>query len=154
MDGTTIDLAKAILEIDDEVLAVRKLAELGHLVPEFVTVAGTLAPGHYEIPAELRETFDFPESGVDASGRFEFRAEHLPVLKGTNWRTVDDYSIDSVLKRSDFWPMPYIDGKRPYGDRTYFQFDMAELLRPVPTGCGRQPDRRRGKGCAPRASPL
>ncbi|UVE63939.1 hypothetical protein L2Y90_08660 [Burkholderia pyrrocinia] len=29
-----------------------------------------------------------------------------------NWRTVDDYSIDSVLKRSDFWPLPYVDGKR------------------------------------------
>ncbi|ORT80278.1 hypothetical protein B7G54_34855 [Burkholderia puraquae] len=24
--------------------------------------------------------------------------------------------------------MPYIDGKRPYGDRAYFQIDMAELL--------------------------
>lgn len=24
--------------------------------------------------------------------------------------------------------MPYIDGERPYGDRTYFQFDMADLL--------------------------
>ncbi|NTX28447.1 hypothetical protein HT746_15120 [Burkholderia pyrrocinia] len=127
-DGATIDLAKAILETDDEVLAIRTLAELGHLVPEFVTVAGTLEPGHYVIPAELRDTFDFPESGVDASGHFEFRAEHLAVLNGTNWRAVDDHSIDSVLKKSDFWPMPYIDGKRPYGDRTYFQFDMAELL--------------------------
>ena len=24
--------------------------------------------------------------------------------------------------------MPYIDGKRPYGDRSYYQIDMAELL--------------------------
>ncbi|WP_338638725.1 hypothetical protein [Burkholderia pyrrocinia] len=45
-----------------------------------------------------------------------------------NWRTVDEYSIDSVLKRGDFWPLPYIDGKRPYGERTCYQFDMAELL--------------------------
>ncbi|UXU87831.1 hypothetical protein [Burkholderia sp. S-53] len=43
MDGATIDLAQAILETDDDVLAIRTLAELGHLVPESVTVAGTLA---------------------------------------------------------------------------------------------------------------
>ncbi|WP_230956055.1 hypothetical protein [Burkholderia cepacia] len=126
--GTTIDLAKAILETGDDVLAIRTLAELGHVVPEFVTVAGTLSPGQYVIPAELREAFDFPESGVDASGRFEFRAEHLAILQGTVWRTLDDYSIDAVLKRDDFWPLSYIDGKRPYGECTYFPIDMAELL--------------------------
>lgn len=127
-NGTTIDLAKAILETGDDVLAIRTLAELGHVVPEFVTVAGTLSPGQYVIPAELREAFDFPESGVDASGRFEFRAEHLAILQGTVWRTLDDYSIDAVLKRDDFWPLSYIDGKRPYGECTHFQIDMAELL--------------------------
>ncbi|NTZ83701.1 hypothetical protein FCJ61_11985 [Burkholderia metallica] len=127
-DGATLDLAKAILGTDDDVLAIRTLAELGHVVPEFVTGAGTLAPGRYELPEELREAFDYPESGVDASGRFEFRAEHLAVLRGTIWRTLDDYSIDAVLERDDFWPLSYIDGKRPYGDCTYFQIDMAELL--------------------------
>ncbi|WP_244136991.1 hypothetical protein [Burkholderia pyrrocinia] len=127
-DGATIDLAKAILKTDGDVLAIRTLAELDHLVPEFVTVAGTLAPGQYDVPLELREAFDFPESGVDESGHFEFRAEHLAVLRATNWMTVDEYSIDDVLGDGDFWPMPYIDGKRPYGDRTYYQFDMAELL--------------------------
>lgn len=126
-DGATIDLAKAILDTDD-VLAIRTLAELGHLVPEFVTDAGTLAPGQYVIPPELREAFDFPESGVDASGHFEFRAEHLTVLRATSWITVDEYSIDDALSEGDFWPLPYIDGKRPYGDRTHFQFDLAELL--------------------------
>ncbi|MDR6499436.1 hypothetical protein J2785_002589 [Burkholderia ambifaria] len=127
-DGATIDLAKAILKTDGDVLTIRTLDELGHLVPEFVTVAGTPAPGQYEIPLELREAFDFPESGVDASGRFEFRAEHLAVLRATNWMTVDEYSIDDVLGEGDFWQMPYIDGKRPYGDCIYYQFDMAELL--------------------------
>ena len=24
--------------------------------------------------------------------------------------------------------MPYIDGKRPYGDRSYYQIDIAEIL--------------------------
>ncbi|WP_423380077.1 hypothetical protein [Burkholderia sp. LMG 32019] len=126
--GATIDLAKAILETDDDVLAIRTLAELGHVVPEFVTVAGTLSPGQYVIPEALRKAFDFPESGVDPSGRFEFRAEHLAILRGTIWRTLDDYSIDAVLEEDDFWPLSYIDGKRPYGECTYFQIDMAELL--------------------------
>ncbi|WP_175971125.1 hypothetical protein [Burkholderia sp. BCC0322] len=127
-DGATVDLAKAILETDDDAMAIRTLAELGHVISEFVTVAGELAPGQYMIPAELRDAFDYPESGVDASGRFEFRAEHLAILQGTIWRTLDDYSIDAVLEMDDFWPLSYIDGKRPYGECTYFQIDMAELL--------------------------
>jgi hypothetical protein len=110
------------------VLAIRTLAELGHVIPEFVTATGELVPGHYVIPEALRDAFDYPESGVDASGRFEFRAEHLAILRGTIWRTLDDYSIDAVLEMDDFWPLPYIDGKRPYGDCTYIQIDMAELL--------------------------
>ncbi|MBN3833311.1 hypothetical protein [Burkholderia sp. Ac-20344] len=64
------------------------------------------------------------------------------------------HSIDDVLREGDFWPMPYIDGKQPYGDRTGFQIDLAELLG--------EPDKRgvRGnliedaeKGHARRASP-
>ncbi|CAB3773295.1 MULTISPECIES: hypothetical protein [Burkholderia] len=124
----TIDLAKAILDTDDDVRAIRTLAELGHLVPEFVTAAGELAPGHYVIPEALREAFDFPESGVDTSGHFELRAEHLDLLRAALWMTVDSYSIDDVLSEDDFWPLPCIDGKRPYGDCSYIQIDMAELL--------------------------
>lgn len=41
-------------------------------------------------------------------------------------------SIDDVLSDEDpsqlLWPMPYIDGKPPYGNRSYYQIDMAELL--------------------------
>ncbi|UTV54765.1 hypothetical protein [Burkholderia arboris] len=127
-EGPTIALAKAALKTDDDALAIRTLAELGHLVPVFVAKAGTLAPGQYTIPPALRKLFAFKGSGVDASGRFEFRAAHLAVLRGANWRTVDADAIDDVLSEGDFWPMPYIDGKRPYGDRTYYPFDMAELL--------------------------
>ncbi|KAG8151063.1 hypothetical protein BFF94_024005 [Burkholderia catarinensis] len=127
-EGATIALVKATLKTDDDTLAIRTLAELGHLVPEFAAVSGTLAPGRYTIPPALRKLFSFKESGVDASGHFEFRAVHFAVLRGANWTTVDANSIDDVLDEGDFWPMPYIDGKRPYGDCTYYQFDMAELL--------------------------
>ncbi|WP_124456936.1 hypothetical protein [Burkholderia sp. Bp8992] len=118
-EGATIMLAKAALKTNDDALAIRTLAELGHLVPVFVATAGTLAPGRYTIPPALRKLFAFKGSGVDASGRFEFRAAHLAVLRGANWRTVDADAIDDVLSEGDFWPMAYIDGKRPYGDRTY-----------------------------------
>lgn len=127
-EGPPIALAKAALKTDDDALAIRTLAELGRLVPQFVAGAGTLAPGQYTIPPALRKLFAFKESGVDASGRFQLRAAHLTVLRGANWRTVDSDAIEDVLGEGDFWPMPYIDGKRPYGDRTYYQFDMAELL--------------------------
>ncbi|QVN12032.1 hypothetical protein [Burkholderia sp. LAS2] len=33
-----------------------------------------------------------------------------------------------MLTEGDFWPMIYIDGKRPYGNRTDHQFDIAELM--------------------------
>ncbi len=127
-EGSTIMLAKAALKTGDDAQAIRTLAEVGRLVPRFVTEAGTLAPGQYTIPAALRKLFAFNGSGVDASGRFEFRAAHLALLRGANWTTVDAQAIDDVLGEGDFWPMPYIDGKQPYGDRTYYQFDMAELL--------------------------
>lgn len=127
-EGPPIALAKAALKTDDDALAIRTLAELDRLVPQFVAGAGTLAPGQYTIPPALRKLFAFKESGVDASGRFQLRAAHLTVLRGANWRTVDSDAIEDVLGEGDFWPMPYIDGKRPYGDRTYYQFDMAELL--------------------------
>ncbi|KVU60471.1 MULTISPECIES: hypothetical protein [Burkholderia] len=127
-EGPTIALARSALKTDDDALAIRTLAELGHLVPVFVTSAGTLAPGRYTIPPALHKLFAFKESGVDASGRFEFRAAYLAVLRGASWRTVDVTSIDDVLGERDFWPMPYIDGKRPYGDCMYYQFYMAELL--------------------------
>ncbi|RQS68906.1 DNA damage-inducible protein D [Burkholderia sp. Bp8963] len=84
--------------------------------------------GQYVIPAELRKVFDFPHSGVDASGRFELRDEHLTLLRAAVWWTVDANSIDDVLGEDDLWPMPMIDGKRPYGNSSYFQLDMADLL--------------------------
>ncbi|WP_241022236.1 hypothetical protein [Burkholderia sp. Ac-20353] len=126
--GTAVANAKAALGTDDEALAIRTLAELGILVPEFVQRVGSVAPGQYVIPAELRKLFDFPHSGVDASGRFELRAEHLTLLRAAVWWTVDANSIDDVLGEGDLWPMPMIDGKRPYGNSSYFQLDMADLL--------------------------
>ncbi|KGD95199.1 hypothetical protein JL37_10875 [Achromobacter sp. RTa] len=125
----SLSIARAALKTSDDARAIRRLAEVGLLVPRYVAAMGGLAPGRYALPAEMTPAFDFPESGVDAGGGFVLREEHLTLLRAAVWRTVDKDSIESVLREgARYWPMPYIDGKRPYGDSSYYQIDMARLL--------------------------
>lgn len=128
-EGAAVKLALAALGTTDTTLAIRTLAELGRLIPVIVARHVTLAPGRYRVPDELRAWFATGACGVDDDGYFDFRAEHLTLLRAAQWRVVDADSIDSVLEYGeDFWPMPYIDGKRPYGDCSFYQADMATLL--------------------------
>jgi hypothetical protein len=121
--------AMSALDTSNEELAVRTLAELGLLVPAFVQGGGTVAPGRYPIVDEMRPYLSFPESGVDSSGHFELGEQHLTLLRGTQWRLIDDSTIGEVLDGDEeIWPMPHIDGKRPYGDCSYYYIDMADLL--------------------------
>jgi len=125
----SLSIARAALKTSDDSQAIRTLAEVGLLVPRYVAALGRLAPGRYALPAEMTPAFDFPESGVDSGGGFALREEHLTLLRAAVWRTVDRDSIESVLREgARYWPMPYIDGKRPYGDSSYYQTDMARLL--------------------------
>src|SRR5450830_201021 len=127
-EGSPQALAMAILDTDDEALAIRTLAEVGRLIPDIVDAIG-LAPGPYAVPAEMRAWFATGACGVDDAGLFDLRAEHLVLLRAAQWRMVDSDCIDDVLAYGDAaWPMPYIDGKRPYGDCSYYQLDMATLL--------------------------
>lgn len=118
-----LEAAQQILQTRDADLATKLLAEVCLWVPEF-TASATLAPGSYALPTG----FD----GKAQNEKFEFRAEHLTLLQAALWRKVDDSNVADVLADEDssqpLWPMPYIDGKRPYGDRSYYQIDMAELL--------------------------
>lgn len=127
--GTIIAIAMALLKTKDEAWATRTLAELGLLIAPFIQHA-SLAPGRYAVPPEMRRDFAFPESGVEVAGDFTFRKEHHTLLRSAQWRVVDNDSLDEVFDDDDhiFWPMPHIDGKRPYGDRSYYQIDMAEVL--------------------------
>lgn len=130
----TIAAAMTLLGTSDRSLATRRLAEVCRLVPAYVRDIGGLAPGRYAVPPQRREAFDFPDSGVDAQGRFELRREHLTLLRAANWREAGPGELAAVLREGDaFWPMPFIDGKRPYGDSSYYQIDMARLLgKPYP----------------------
>ncbi|MCH1995598.1 hypothetical protein L7Q78_22660, partial [Achromobacter xylosoxidans] len=121
--------AMAALDTRDPALAAQRLAEVCRLVPTYVRQLGRLAPGRYAVPPERREMFDFPDSGVDAQGRFELRREHLTLLRAASWREAGKDELEAVLREGDaFWPMPFIDGKRPYGDSSHYQIDMARLL--------------------------
>lgn len=124
---SALELALHILQSTDRKLAIRLLAEVCLLVPEFVASA-TLPAGSYALPSGLAM------AGRDASSSpsFEFLVAHQLLLHAAQWREVRSDSIDEVLSDEDpnqpLWPMPYIDGKRPYGNRSYYQIDMAELL--------------------------
>ncbi len=122
----TIEHARALLGTSDRTLAVRTIAEVGRILPEYIARA-QLAPGKYNVPDDMAAYFSTPESGVEKDGTFAFSVAHAALLKGANWIVVDHQSIASVLDM-DMWPMPYIDGKRPYGDMSFFQIDMARLL--------------------------
>lgn len=127
--GQTVAEASAALNTTDEAHAVHTLAELGLMIHAFVRHGGTLPPGRYSVPEEMRKFFAFPESGVDAFGHFELRKEHIILLKAAQWCVVDSDTIGDVLDgEQEGWPMPFVDGKRPYGDRSYYQIDMAEVL--------------------------
>ena len=125
----TLAIARAALNTSDDALAVRRLAEVCRLIPRYVQSIGRLQPGRHAVPAEMREAFDFPESGVDAAGVFTLRKEHLILLRAAVWREADAAALRAVLREGDrYWPMPYVDGKRPYGNAAYYQVDLAQLL--------------------------
>lgn len=118
-DRSTLKIGFGIIACRDEKLLARTLVETGLLLPFFCTNA-LLPAGSYAVPAEMREYFSDPQTGVSADGMFEFREEHAILLRHSCWRT-DMFDPPE-------WPLPGIDGKRPYGDCSYFQIDMATLL--------------------------
>lgn len=130
----TLSIVRGALKTADDTLAVRRLAEVCRLIPRYVQTIGRLQPGRYAVPPEMKEAFEFPESGVDAQGMFDLRKEHLILLRAAVWREVDEHALQAVLREGErYWPMPYIDGKRPYGNASYYQIDMARLLgKPYP----------------------
>ncbi len=122
-----LERALSLLGTNDRLLATRLLAESGRILPAYISRA-QLAPGKYKVPADMAAYFSTPESGVAGDGSFMFRKAHAALLRGANWRLVDAENIEEVLATPDAWPMPYIDGKRPYGDMSFYQLDMARLL--------------------------
>lgn len=124
--GPAVQIAQQLLAIEDATQATQRLAEVARWVVPFVTQA-RLAPGRYAVPDDMQAQLP----GVH-QGQFTLRAEHLTLLRAAMWNEVKGNSLDDLLAESSqdapLWPMPFIDGKRPYGDRSYYTIDMAELL--------------------------
>ncbi len=115
--------------MNDETIAARLVAELGLLIGQYVRTGAELAPGRYSIPTDMAADFSWPESGVEPDGHFDFTAEHATVLKLAYWTSVDASNIEEVLEEEiEVWPMPYVDGKYPYGECGYYQIDIATAL--------------------------
>ena len=124
---SALSIALHILQTTDRTRATRLLAEVCLLIPEFVASA-MLPAGNYSLPSGFAQ----PRQRLLANQLFQFLPAHQSLLNAAQWREVSSDSIEDLLSDEDpnqpLWPMPYIDGKRPYGDRSYYQIDMAELL--------------------------
>jgi signal peptidase I len=102
--------------------AVAKLRRVCVLLPKFITNA-RLAPGEYTIPEEFREPFDDPIYGMDEQGKFTLTARHLKLLQlGIIWNNRPDDGDEDV------WPVQGLTFKRPYGDFSYYMYEMADIL--------------------------
>lgn len=68
--------------------------------------SATLAPGKYSLPAV----------DTDPSETFELTEQHIRLLKKLRFRWLD------------FYDAPAIDPKRPFGDMSFFELDMNDIL--------------------------
>ena len=102
---------------------------------------GSLKPGDYpllnvrgeDILVMMRGYFedDSPANdeplGLTPKGQFRLTGEHLKLLKVLTFAWPDEDEATERLN-SDQWPAPTMDPKRPYGDMSFFQKDMAYIL--------------------------
>ncbi len=107
-------------------------SEIGYAL-QSVLWYGELEPGVYSVPHPLngewswldRLARDYKKSPEPKVIEFEFKETHRrllaqAILRWTNW--------PEGLGDDHMNPTPGIDPKRPYGERTYYQADMAEIL--------------------------
>jgi len=107
-------------------------SEVGHALQTLLWY-GELAPGVYKVPHPLngewswrdRITADHEDHPEPKVIEFDFTDARRTLLafaclRWTNWP--DEFEGDNLN------PTPGIDPKRPYGNRTYYQLDMAEIL--------------------------
>jgi len=107
-------------------------AELGHALQSFLWY-GKLEPGVYRVPHPLNGDWsafdklaaDYKNSPEPKVIEFHFKESHRrlldrAVLRWTDW--------PGLFGEDHMNPTPGIDPKRPYGDLTYYQLDMAEIL--------------------------
>lgn len=107
---------------------------------------GSLAPGSYplnnltadEVKRALSgyDGLTDADSGISANGDVELTGEHLKLLRAIDIRWPSPYECEDRLAVGEY-PAASADPKRPYGDFTYIEVDMAhilDVLPPLPEG--------------------
>ncbi|MEH3139532.1 MAG: hypothetical protein PGN37_04975 [Mycobacterium kyogaense] len=94
-----------------------------HLL-RIATGYGTCPPGSYPYrrPPEDVEFSPYVQ-GLAEENRFEFTDEHRTLLTAMSWELTDPYDVEDI---------PGADPKRPYGDFTFYQLEMALHLGLIP----------------------
>lgn len=106
---------------------------------------GTLAPGRYpltnitvaDVRALLRGYGDLSDDdlGIDVDGQVTLTDEHLRLLRATEIRWPSEYDCADRLEAGEY-PAAAADSKRPYGDYTFIEVDMARILGELPPAVG------------------
>lgn len=127
-------LRETFAEADDAALAMRHVEMVAAL--RTLLRHGTLAPGRYTPgPKPARATgsvstaTELPanETGIAADGSFEFSEDHRALLKVLSVEWPNEYDIEDLNSEGAF-PAPRGDGKRPYGDMSFYFLDMITAL--------------------------
>lgn len=111
---------------------------------------GTLAPGRYPptnvAPAEVHGALrgygelSFDDLGLDADGQVVVTEHHLKLLRAIEIRWPSTYDCADRLAAGEY-PAAAADAKRPYGDFTFIEVDMARILGDLPPAPGPRPHR-------------
>ncbi|MHC9291906.1 hypothetical protein ACRCUN_05530 [Mycobacterium sp. LTG2003] len=102
---------------------------------------GELAPGRYALgnvnPSDVRRALrGYPDVtdadlGLDADGKVAIGDDHLRLLRAIDIRWPSEYDCEDRLAVGEY-PAAAADPKRPYGDFTFIEVDMARVLDVLP----------------------
>lgn len=106
---------------------------------------GTLAPGRYPLrnlqPAAVRSALrgygelSDDDVGLDGDGQAIVTENHLQLLRAIEIRWPSEYECRDRLDAGRY-PAAAADAKRPYGDYTFIEVDMARILGELPPVSG------------------
>lgn len=80
----------------------------------------------YKLPEHLGKPYD-KEHSVAADGSFTLKQEHLTLLRHIRWHFPPPDAAPELMNEG-IYPFPLTESKRPYGDFTWFEYEMAEIL--------------------------
>jgi hypothetical protein len=133
----TPSLAELAMRHVEMTVALRTFLRHGRLAPGTYAMTNISAAEMTAHEARLNRLVDFPltKPHLGSEGRFTLTDEHLKVIKVTTieWPGGTDEAEDILTAGG--YPSARGDGKRPYGDMSYFTYDMLKALgRPAAVG--------------------